>query len=270
MDTGMSSVALGLALLAILSFGLLGWLALERRGAWGQRLHGLEDALAARYPRAWQKLAARASWARPTGAALTLVAVVGLVGVWTFAEVAENWQRTSELLTLDRQVNAAVQRLPEPAVAFLRLVTHLGDPAVLAVLTLALAAVLAWRRKGPDVAALALAMGGGAFWLLALKTSFARPRPVNPYDAPGYSFPSGHATGSMLLYGFAAWLVLTRLPERWRALGVLLALVPLVVGISRIGLSVHWVSDVLGGWVLGLSWLTVSLVVGRALRERRS
>lgn len=258
-----------LALLALLSAGLLRWLMLEQRSALGQRLRRLDDALSARYPRAWRHAAARVSWARPTGAALTLVALVGLFGVWAFAEVAEHWQQTGDLLALDQRANAAVQRLPPLAVSTLRTVTHLGDPPVLTVLTLALAAALAWRRAWPDVAALTLAMGGGSLWIVALKTSFARTRPVNLYDAPGFSFPSGHATGAMLFYGFAAWLVLARLPKRWRGAGAMLAVVPLVVGISRIGLSVHWVSDVLGGWVLGLSWLAVCLVAGRALRERR-
>lgn len=269
MATGWLYGATALLLLALLSAGLVGWWALERRGALGARLRRLEATLAERYPKAWRHVAARASWVRPTGAALTLVAFVGLLGVGMFDEVAENWQRTGDLLALDQQVNAAAQGLPPGVVAVLRAVTHLGDPAVLVGLTLALAAVLAGRRQWADVGTLALTMGGGSLWLVALKTSFARPRPINVYDAPGYSFPSGHATGTMLFYGFVAWLVLTRLPERWYGAGVALAMVPFVVGLSRIGLSVHWVSDVLGGWVLGLSWLAVSLIVGHALRERR-
>ena len=245
-------LALAVAVLLLLSVALLAWMGAQRR-----------EAFVGRLPEAWRS---------GPRVALVVLAGVGLAGVGTFDEVAENWQQASALEALDRSVNAALGLLPAGVVAVLRAVTHLGDVATVSVVTLVGLALL-WRWSTRWHAyALALAMGGGTVWMVLLKASFARVRPVNVYGAPGFSFPSGHATGSMLLYGFLAWFVATRTwNAAWRVpLAVLLALVPLAVGLSRIGLSVHWVSDVLGGWVLGLSWLVVSLVAVHAQASRRS
>lgn len=81
----------------------------------------------------------------------------------------------------------------------------------------------------------------------------------------GFSFPSGHATGSMLMGLLGAWMiihwVLTRLGPRlvvWAAAGVLVA----AVGASRLYLGVHYPSDVLAGWLLGAGWaVTVAVAV---------
>jgi len=143
---------------------------------------------------------------------------------------------------------------------WLSVVTH---PNTVRAATAVLVAVL-WsrghRRRALWLAA-TIALGGGLDPLL--KDSVARARPVFDHPvalAPGYSFPSGHALNSMLL---AACLVLlfhgpTRgHPVRRAVLWVGAVLLVLVTGADRVGLGVHYVTDVLAGWLVAL--LTVAI-----------
>ncbi|MCD9027639.1 phosphatase PAP2 family protein [Luteimonas sp. BDR2-5] len=108
-------------------------------------------------------------------------------------------------------------------------------------------------RKGLFAAA---ALGGSALLNLGTKRLFARDRP-NLWDsiAPEttYSFPSGHAMGSMTL---ALVLVLLLWPTRWRwpALIAMAVFVPMV-GLSRVYLGVHYPSDILAGWLAASVWV---------------
>jgi undecaprenyl-diphosphatase len=129
---------------------------------------------------------------------------------------------------------------------------------VFAVLTavLFLARRLAWAAV-----VVAAAIAGGAGLETALKLLFHRHRPHlwdGALQLHSYSFPSGHATGVMAAAAAIAYTAV-RMGKRWVAVSalVLLSLGVLVVGASRIYLGVHWPTDVLGGYALGLSWTCV-------------
>lgn len=96
-------------------------------------------------------------------------------------------------------------------------------------------------------------------WLKAL---FERPRPpgndlVCKLSDP--SFPSGHATGAMTLYGMMAYLFLLRFERGWWRIPVVVVLLGLVllIGLSRMMLGVHYFSDVVGGFLLGVFWISL-------------
>jgi len=120
------------------------------------------------------------------------------------------------------------------------------------------AAVTAWQlRRGERRAALAWVALGVVVWALPelIKAAVARPRPAlwpALVDAPGLSFPSAHAVASAALYPVLGWMVARCCGGRTGAgygLGVVVAL---FVGLGRLYLGVHWPSDVLAGWALGL------------------
>lgn len=99
--------------------------------------------------------------------------------------------------------------------------------------------------------------------MFLLKTIFHRDRPLTPLldAAQGYSFPSGHATMSITFYGlliYIVWLHIKNIWIKW-SLTILLALLINFIGVSRVYLRVHYASDVLAGFCVGLMWLFLSL-----------
>ena len=81
----------------------------------------------------------------------------------------------------------------------------------------------------------------------------------------GGSFPSGHATQAVAIYGMLALVLSMRRPVRVRVwLWAVAALIALVVGASRVYLGAHWMSDVLGGYALGATWLAIVVAVTTA------
>jgi len=145
---------------------------------------------------------------------------------------------------------------------FVRMVSTLGKPGLLAPAVAAGAAYAFWRHRARLALYLVVTSIGGGLVDSAVKIVVNRPRPhfsVPLASAMGKSFPSGHTMSSTVTYGA---LLLVFLPvfgrrSRWTAIavtGVLLG----AIGLSRLMLGVHYLSDVLGGWVLGLAWLAAT------------
>jgi undecaprenyl-diphosphatase len=103
-----------------------------------------------------------------------------------------------------------------------------------------------------------------------LKTVVARARPVLPdpvSTAPGFSFPSGHALNSFVVLAILLLLVLPLVPRRWRWVPWAVAVGgTLLVGFDRVALGVHYVSDVVGGWLLGAGLLAVTVAAFESWR----
>src|SRR5215472_11598576 len=147
-------------------------------------------------------------------------------------------------------------------VSIVKAITWLGSSGVLWTLTGAAAVVLAIRRRWRLTAYL-LATAAGALVLdPVLKTLVGRLRPVVAHPIAhgnGDSFPSGHALGSIVCYGALFLVFLPAARGTWRRVftGVIVTLIA-AIGISRLLLGVHYISDVLGGWTLGITWLGVT------------
>ena len=162
---------------------------------------------------------------------------------------------------LTRSVDVAIIRLVradaliEP-LAVLRGVTVTGStPWITAMALLVLMAELLARRPWLGIAASATIGAASLVDTLAKNVVHrARPDLLPPLEIePGYSFPSGHATLSTVAYGIIVLLLVhSRLPRMVKLLGVgALAVLVLLVGLSRVYLGVHYPSDVLGGWLTG-------------------
>jgi undecaprenyl-diphosphatase len=158
-------------------------------------------------------------------------------------------------------------------VSVVKAITWLGSSGVLWTLTGTAAVVLAIRRRW-RLAVYLLIAGAGALTLdPVLKALVGRLRPVVAHPVAygnGDSFPSGHALGSLVCYGalFLVFLPATR--GIWRrvftvVIGTLIA----AIGISRLLLGVHYVSDVLGAWALGITWLGLTAFAFELSRQAR-
>lgn len=101
--------------------------------------------------------------------------------------------------------------------------------------------------------------------MLLLKQLFQRKRPLSPLlkAAKGLSFPSGHAIMAVTFYGLLVYILQHTIDINWlKSLATFLLIVlVLLIGFSRIYLRVHYASDVLGGFIIGLLWLMISLAV---------
>lgn len=149
-----------------------------------------------------------------------------------------------------------------PLVAAARAVTWLGSTGVLCAVIGAAAIVLAFRRRW-RLAAYLLITGAGALVLdPVLKSLVGRLRPAVAHPiahGTGNSFPSGHSLGSVVCYGAIFLVFLPAARGRWRtAFTAAIAVLVALIGISRILLGVHYLSDVLGGWALGITWLGIT------------
>jgi membrane-associated phospholipid phosphatase len=147
--------------------------------------------------------------------------------------------------------------------AVMRAVSGVGGPAGMTVIAVAMGVLLgvAWRSWTPAMV-LMVTDAGVVGLTVVFKAVLGRARPPLAQAvaaADGYGFPSGHAAAAAAVCGAAAWLCTIRM-RSWRgriAVWTAAAMVAALVGISRVYLGVHWMTDVIGGWAFGIMWLAV-------------
>jgi len=173
----------------------------------------------------------------------------------------------------DANASEWIRSLRTPAlVTIATWVTHIADTVTMLILVplTALALWLLGRRSGAIV--LVVTVTGG--WLLgsAIQRLVHRARPVGVNVIPlptTYSFPSGHTLAATLYFGTLAFIVLgeVRNPALRYALFVLFGLLALAVGLSRVYLGVHYLGDVVAGWLLGGAVVVVGILGYFALTQ---
>ncbi len=210
------------------------------------------------------------------GLRLTLFAVAFLLVAIPFGLLLDQVQRSGSLIRLD---TAAARHLhdwvrgSDDLVRELKILTFFGSPLWFYVIV-SPAVVWVWRRGHPRLAVFLVVttLGGGLLDTL-VKEAVGRPRPslAEPVaTAHGKSFPSGHAMSSTVAYGALVLVFLPAIGRRYRPVVVAGAVVLVVaIGFSRLALGVHYITDVLGGFVLGLAWLAASIAAFSTWRVER-
>jgi undecaprenyl-diphosphatase len=186
-----------------------------------------------------------------------LMAVAILGAGWAFLGILQDVMAQDPLVLTDQAVYHFFQSLRTPwANQIMVAVTELGDAFVNASLTVVVLLVLLGRRCYRAAGFFFLAMAGGSLGVQALKWLIHLPRPVDIYHgASAYGFPSGHTTMSVVLYGFLAILMLRGLKGTWRWGLITGALFfSFLIAFSRLYLGAHWLSDVMGGFFIGITW----------------
>ncbi|MFI7588821.1 phosphatase PAP2 family protein [Spongisporangium articulatum] len=208
------------------------------------------------------------------GAGLTLVLLLTAAAAEVYDAVVE----ADGVASLDPAVLQAAVSLRTPAAD--RIITDytwlggtVGMPVLATVAALTLAAW--WRWWLPPVLTLITGLGSLAMTMVG-KAVVARPRPpfadaVPPFETT-YSFPSGHALNAWALAGIVAYLVVIRQRRTWsRTLTVAVAGgFAVTMGLTRIYLGHHWLTDVLVAWLLATSWLAVVIMAHRVYVTRRA
>lgn len=180
-------------------------------------------------------------------------------------------QRTD---VFDRNILLAIKPIHTPWLNWLMIkVTYLGEPLVLLPIALILAVILLLlRRYSP---AIILPIATLLTWQLNhwLKAIFSRPRPQlweRILDAGFYSFPSGHAMVSFLFYSLIGYFLAVRFPQfRWLIFSVSILLI-IAIGFSRLYLGVHWLTDIIAGYMVSLVCAIASIFIGKLLEQRNN
>jgi membrane-associated phospholipid phosphatase len=187
---------------------------------------------------------------------LFMAVIVLLVMAKVHEEIAQPF-----LEHLDRQTLQTFHAHASPGLTRLALfLSWIGSPATL-VPIITLSAIILWLAGWKrDASLLILGIGGSGALDIALKLYFRRVRPEVPWafvTEHSFSFPSGHSVAAVVLYGTLTYLIWNHLHHLWQRAAVILAALLLIAGIgaSRIYLGVHYPSDVLAGYAVGLLWL---------------
>ncbi len=198
------------------------------------------------------------------------LAVAGLVGgTLGFVGVALAVERGGVASWDERLALDVAARLPTAVEVLARPFSWIGGGLGLVALVSVAALLLARRREWVDLAFLLVATVGVQVVVAGLKAAFDRPRPdVDPVVRlpSSTSFPSGHAASGVAALGALAVVATSRLPRgrTRRLLWASTVAVGCLVGLSRIALGVHFASDVVAGWCVGIAWLSLCLL-GRDL-----
>lgn len=270
----------GMALVVVLFFWLLLWLSkrfVVRHGREGMRLlvslmRSIKEAvrsnayvtrLSNRHPKSIHFLSNLFDRSHFYGLPLTLLVLAFGSVLALFAGIVEDVVTSDPVVALDHataQLIAAV-RAPDVIPPFIW-ITSLGDMLVVAPLVVSVGLLLwLWDRKYLILALLASCLGASAFNTLG-KLAFHRPRPVEAaLLESSYSFPSGHASIAVAFYGFVGYLLI-RSAAHWQTrvnLFFATCVLVLLIGLSRIMLGVHYLSDVWAGYLAGALWLIVGI-----------
>jgi membrane-associated phospholipid phosphatase len=197
--------------------------------------------------------------------ATILISLACLIGFLLLALLRGNFSG------INREVNSWVTTIQTSSFTLVaKLIAGGFDTTPLLAISLVIGAVLFYKKMRKNALLLVGAMAGDAVIIETLKTFIYSLRPLNGLVLEtDNSFPSGHVTSTVVLLGllaFFAW-------QTWKcklvkaASSVLLAAVALFVGFTRIYLNVHWLSDVLAGYLLGVFWLTFCIAITPYLKQ---
>ena len=205
-----------------------------------------------------------------------------IIGVVTFTIIAINVSAGNTksfdmwALKFFRQTNNPVQSIGNELVtSSVRDITALGSGIVIILFTLAVLGLLLFQKKyNMFYLILGATLGGGLLGFL-LKEIFGRERPDVIYHlAPetSLSFPSGHSLMSMVMYlSFAALLMRIPYDRAIKIYIISIALfLSLIIGISRIYLGVHYATDVLAGWSIGVAWASFCWLIAHFVEQNKN
>jgi membrane-associated phospholipid phosphatase len=200
-----------------------------------------------------------------------LITTIGIVGLticllilFVLAKLAEEVLEgdtfafdTTFLLWLHQFANPNLDNL-------MLFLTNLGNPITVVIVAGITILLLWWQSYQEEAKVFVLACLGGLILNTGLKLFFSKPRPElwhSLISEKSFSFPSGHALGSMVLYGFVAYELATHYPHLSKVIYSLTVILIAAIGISRLYLGVHWPTDIIAGYGVGFLWLMICITM---------
>lgn len=228
----------------------------------------------------WQRIWTVIKWLGPHEFTTLVLLAVIIAGLWAFMALAGEVVE-GDTKAYDRQILLAFRNpsdISRPGGPLWveglgRDFTALGGIGVLTFVTLAVIGFLLMQHRSREALLILAAVGGGLLLSTLLKDVYNRPRPdLVPHGAYVFttSFPSGHSMMAAVTY-LTLGALLARVQPRKRIklyILTLAILLSILVGLSRIYLGVHWPTDVLAGWTIGVTWALFCWLIARWLQYR--
>lgn len=228
--------------------------------------HPLVRHFGQKFPRLFTFVQNRFSLKHFAGLPFTFILVLIWLNLSMLSELAEHIVNSPGMKSLDGKISLVFfdLRLPWLSVAFFWF-TKLASNSVLIISTILVSLFLLYKRKPYYLLGFLVSVLGSGLAVKITKAYFVRERPLDIayYPVDSFSFPSGHATAGVALEGFLCYLLMMeakspRMQIFWLVTGLLFNL---LMGLSRIYLGVHFVTDVFAGWLLGFLWLLFGIVI---------
>lgn len=199
----------------------------------------------------------------------TLIAVVSGIAISVFADLGEDVAAKSTT-AFDSSVRTWIISHQNPIIYKLAyVITWVGSPAVMVLLAVA-AGVWFYGRRGRSKAGVVIAAPAvGGLLSGIVKVLFGRLRPAGAalLNEKSFSFPSGHAATSAAVVVTLCYVMAREGMISWTTAILVGGGIPLIVGLTRVYLDVHWATDVIGGWAVGLFVAALSAALYEYLRR---
>lgn len=199
---------------------------------------------------------------RPLASLITTIGTVGLISclliIFVLAQLSDE-VLDQEAFAFDQTILLGIHQFANPTLDRLMLtITSLGNPLAVVAIPAITFAILLWRRYYQEAKIFVIDCLGGVVLSNGLKLVFSKPRPnlwQSAVEETSFSYPSGHALGSTILYGFLAYILATRYPQLAVLIYTFAVLLIAAIGLSRLYLGVHWPTDIIAGYSIGFLWV---------------
>jgi len=192
---------------------------------------------------------------------LFFIGILFLFGMIAHEVLGEKEENLDNLVFSFLSANVINNRLT----GIMKIITYFGSAVFLEIAYGILVVISLVLKKWSKAVEISLIGIGGYVINYIMKLSFHRVRPPDPLIAPlkNFSFPSGHATAAFIFYGLLIYLAWkTKLSTFYKnAISIPLFLLALLIGFSRVYLRLHYTSDVIAGFCIGLAWLILSFIL---------
>lgn len=210
----------------------------------------------------------------------SLIATIGTVGIlscliiiYVVAQISDEVLER-EAFSFDKTILLWIHSFANPTLdEIMRAFTRLNNPNTVTAIAIFTLALLLWRKYYPEAKIFAIDCLGGVVLSYGLKSVFGKVRPAlwqSAIEETSFSYPSGHALGSTVLYGFLAYLLATRYPQFALLIYTVAMFLIGTIGLSRLYLGVHWPTDIIGGYGIGFLWLTFCITMLKLQKIKRS
>lgn len=219
-----------------------------------------------KYPKLYDFVLDRFSLKKFTGLPTTVVIILLVINLSLLTELGDNVQEADEIEWLDEGISNSIGLIRStPLDKALYIFTSLASTIFINILVGCNALYLLLRKQYILIVGLATSWVGAGLTSFLGKNFYMRSRPLTDfyYVEDSYSFPSGHATLTIAVYGFLfyAYIIRNKSLTTTKIWWWVFILFVLLIGFSRVYLGVHFFSDVIGGYILGFIWLVLAIAV---------